>query len=421
VTWSFTPSDTVVLVNARIQGTLYVDRLGLGCVRVLIDFQDFDFTHIGSQTIQFCGPGFDANNSANQKAVDVNTALFLNFPAERLRHVQLTIGSGSSIGSIVNDRLALHHAPRVDAFDTINNGKTDLGGAGPIGHAFGAPVNPYSVTIELQQPIGLVRAALNDEANGILFWDSASAGTCCLFIDFENSSGTALRSPRIVSVTAPLGGNALQASNQTVFGVRSFTDAEAFKIRLLIGTGTGPASDRCSAMTSVASRTYSLGPAVGSGVGSPFEARVPVGEKTSYSVQWTVPEPESWHSLDNLLVRLVDVDDDSEVLQIKFDEATNRFSRFHPHLDRFGPPLEPGSHARFESPEVDLVLRDTEVIGSGETGPSVTLNLGLQFKPRAAGRTFAVEMKAADDAGTVQGWDKVGRITVSHAHHGRHP
>ena len=134
-----------------------------------------------------------------------------------------------------------------------------------------------------------------------------------------------------------------------------------------------------------------------------------------------MPEPETWHSLDTLLVRLVDVDDDIEILQIRFDEATNSFSRFHPHLGRFGPSLEPGSHARFESPDVALLLRDTEVIGTGETGPSVTLNLALQFKPGAAGRTFAVEMKAADDSGTVQGWDKVGRITVPHAHHGRHP
>jgi hypothetical protein len=68
-----------------------------------------------------------------------------------------------------------------------------------------------------------------------------------------------------------------------------------------------------------------------------------------------------------------------------------------------------------------LLLRDTDVIGSGETGPSVVLNLALQFKPGAAGRTFAVEVKAADDSGGVQGWDQVGRITVHHRRHGRHP
>ena len=83
--------------------------------------------------------------------------------------------------------------------------------------------------------------------------------------------------------------------------------------------------------------------------------------------------------------------------------------------------MQPGSHARFESSDVALLLRGTEVIGSGPTGPSVTLNLALKFKPEAAGRTFAVEMKAADDFGSVQGWDTVGTITVNRAHRGRHP
>ena len=78
----------------------------------------------------------------------------------------------------------------------------------------------------------------------------------------------------------------------------------------------------------------------------------------------------------------------------------------------------PGSHARFESRDVALLLHDTEVIGTGPTGPSVTLDLALRFKPESAGRTFVVEMKAADDSGSVQGWDQVGRITVQRAHHG---
>jgi hypothetical protein len=83
VTWNFTPSDGVVRVNARIKGTLYVDRIGSGCVRLLIDLQDFDFTHIGSQTIQFCGPGSDANNSANQRAVTSTPPSSSTFPPSR--------------------------------------------------------------------------------------------------------------------------------------------------------------------------------------------------------------------------------------------------------------------------------------------------------------------------------------------------
>jgi len=414
ITWSFTPSAGVVQVTARVQGTLYLDQLGSGCVRLLVDFQDFDFNNLARRTVQFCGPGFDANNSANQRAVDISSANIANFPDSQLRHVQLTIGSGSSAGSVENDRTGIHTVPRVDANDIINNGTTDVGGAGPIGHAFGSPVNRYSASIALLES-GVVRS----NVNGILFWDSTGAGTACLLIDFQDSSGTILSTAPPVIARGSKGGNALQAANQQAFN-HTFSNASGFKIRMRVGTAAGPGLTPCSALTSAVTKTYSLGPAVGSGVGSPFEASVQVGEKTSYSVQWDVPEPESWHSLESLEVRLVDVDgdDEDEVLHFRFDEASNSFSRFHPRLGRFGLPVHPGSHARFESRDVALLLHGTEVIGSGPTGPSVTLDLALRFKPESAGRTFVVEMKAADDSGNVQGWDQVGRITVHRAHHG---
>jgi hypothetical protein len=40
------------------------------------------------------------------------------------------------------------------------------------------------------------------------------------------------------------------------------------------------------------------------------------------------------------------------------------------------------------------------------------LNLGLRFKPKAAGRLFQVEARAADKSGTAQGWTSAGTITV---------
>src|SRR4026208_2208154 len=103
VTWDFTPSAGVVQVSARVVGTLYLDRLGSGCGRLLVDFQDFAFNLLRRRTVQFCGPGFDANNSANQRAVDISSANIANFPDSRLRHVQLTIGSGSGRGATPKD------------------------------------------------------------------------------------------------------------------------------------------------------------------------------------------------------------------------------------------------------------------------------------------------------------------------------
>jgi hypothetical protein len=192
VTWDFTPSDGVVRVNARIKGTLYVDRIGSGCVRLLIDLQDFDFNLLARQPFPFCGPDSDANNSANQRPVDFSSVSIPNFP-----------GSGS--------------------------------------------------------------------------------------------------------------------------------------------------------------------------------------------------------------------------------EASNSFSRFHPHTGRFGEAVQPGSHARFHGSDVTLLLDGTEVIGSGPTGPSVVLNLALKFKPGAAGRTFAVEMKRPTTSGACRDGIRSGAsrsITptagdIREDHHGR--
>ena len=79
----------------------------------------------------------------------------------------------------------------------------------------------------------------------------------------------------------------------------------------------------------------------------------------------------------------VAVSDSGELVAVvRFDEASNSFSRFHPHLGRFGAPVQPGSHARFESSDVALLRRGTEVVGSGLTEPSVTLSLRCSSSPK---------------------------------------
>jgi len=63
-----------------------------------------------------------------------------------------------------------------------------------------------------------------------------------------------------------------------------------------------------------------------------------------------------------------------------------------------------------------MELSNTQVIGSGPQGPSVLLNLGLRFKPKAAGRVFQVEARASDKSGTAQGWTSAGTISVLPKH-----
>jgi hypothetical protein len=65
------------------------------------------------------------------------------------------------------------------------------------------------------------------------------------------------------------------------------------------------------------------------------------------------------------------------------------------------------------SESAELHLSESSVTGSGPTGQSVTLNLSLSFGPQAAGRTYAVEVAAADDLGNEDDFVQAGTLTVT--------
>jgi hypothetical protein len=398
ITWDYTPSNGVVVVTARVRGTLYLDKLGSGCARLTINFQDANFNNIFSPPpLRFCGPGFDANNAANQLPIDVTS-----FPDPSLRRVQLVVGSGPTLGSIIDEQGGSFTAVAVSTSDIVNNGTADLGN--PI-HAGGTPLNPATISLRLVSD-----GRVSGDVNGTLFWDSFSAGCARLeirFRDIDNANLTAVRVRRSCGST---GGNALL--NQRIVDEVPFNDARLFKIQLRVGTenaaGTGFVGN-------VTTRTYSFGASVGLGEGIPGSAFAAVGEPIAYGILWTVPDPANWHSLDILDVRLRDEDD---ILHVRWDESANTFSQFKPRTGRFAAPALPGSRTRLQGEAVTLFLKHTEVIGSGPTGPSVLLDLLLRFKRHAAGRTFTVEVLARDDAGNVQDWAVAGTITVVPRDHG---
>ena len=106
------------------------------------------------------------------------------------------------------------------------------------------------------------------------------------------------------------------------------------------------------------------------------------------------------------------MDEEDSVLNVRFTEAENTFSLFNPASGKFLHADAPGSRTHFETSAAVMYLENSEVIGSGPTGPSVLLNLNLSFKPKAAGRVFRVEAFATDDDGNQQGFDEAGMIAV---------
>ena len=390
VTWDYTPINGVVFVTATVTGTLYLDRFGAGCSRIKINFQDINFNNISGVVRQFCGPGFDANNSANQLAINVGSS------NAQIRHVQLVIGSGPNTANIIDDKATTEFFPTAGFSDIINNGTADFGNPP---HLLGSPTVGASIGLTLTDT-----GVITGNVRGVLFWDSTSAGCARLIINFQNVNGVDLTTPRTITKCAAAGGNALSTANQAAVN-QSFTSASLFKIRLRVGTVVNNAF-----VGTVISRNYEFGQPAGSVEGIPALDITKVGENITYGVQWTVPDPENWHSLDILEVRLID--DEGQILQLLWDEGTNTFSQLNPQTERFFAPADPGSLNRFESPAVTMLVQDSEVIDSGPTGPSVLLNLNLRFKPQAAGRTFDVEVRVRDDSGNVQGWDLAGKIAV---------
>lgn len=70
---------------------------------------------------------------------------------------------------------------------------------------------------------------------------------------------------------------------------------------------------------------------------------------------------------------------------------------------------------------VMLALGDARVVGSGPTGPSVTLTLPLIFATSAANTVFTIEVSARDDSGNEEPFADAATITMGAAAAGPQP
>lgn len=227
IKWDYRAVNGIVRVSAQVQGTLYVDKLGSGCARLIVNFQDRDFNNVSSQTIQFCGPGFNANAPANKRSVDIS-----NVPDQRVRRVQLVVGSGPTVGQIVMDQAYGRFSANLEKYVSIDNGAADFN----------------SDVLLVIRDNGRIRG----NVSGTLFWDSFSAGCARLIIDFMDVNSASL-STTTVDECAPAGGTWLSNTNRTTVD-RSFESASLFKIRVRVGKVSNG-----SFVGAVATRTSSFG------------------------------------------------------------------------------------------------------------------------------------------------------------------
>jgi hypothetical protein len=245
------------------------------------------------------------------------------------------------------------------------------------------------------------------QAPGAFFVSTATEGPQCgshFDTDFTTSGGGllwAVGSPLTQTISLPICGAFASEPNETFFIALASPDNAT-----LGSSTTGPSAPGvtiCSILNDdVVGGSFAI---------DPLDATVDVHEDVGMAFTWTVPTPLNWHDIQFLNLRIRE--DDETVIYVHWDEYSNLFSLFDEATGRFSREYDPGSDYRLETSQALLDLSRTSVVGSGPTGPSVTLNLGLSFKPQAAGHDYLVEVAGGNDLGDTSDFAQAGTLTVT--------
>jgi hypothetical protein len=244
---------------------------------------------------------------------------------------------------------------------------------------------------------------------------TATSGSSCGTdgTDFVSASGTLTWAPGTTNLT--------QNIVVGICGDTAFEADETFFIQLdSVENATAPTSICGSINTVVATiannDVLSIKLPLPSPLGSfdltpSFDTSVSVNQPLNYAYSWTVPAPENWHDLKFLDLRFRD--DAGIALWVRFDEVSQTFSVFDPASAQFGLNRPAGSTNSLQTAWAQLRLSDASVVGSGPTGPSVTLNLPLTFSTQAAGHAYTVEVSASDDQDQESDFTQAGTLIVT--------
>ncbi len=142
---------------------------------------------------------------------------------------------------------------------------------------------------------------------------------------------------------------------------------------------------------------------------TPADATITVGERLTYRLSWTVPSL-SWRDLNTIELR---IGQGGSLLWLRFDESSGALSLYNPATGDFGPSFPAGWPAVLTSRAATLYLDESSVTAAGPASPEVTLQLSLEFKPQASGSEYPVEVRATNDLGDIQGFDRAATLTVA--------
>jgi hypothetical protein len=403
VTFDYDQSSGHLIATGRVRGTLYWDSSSAGCARFSAVFKDSVGQVLATRNVDLCGPGSDANNSLNQKSVNVS------FSSPNLFQVRI------STAQLVNGAVVAATRVHEDLF-TPNNRAYDASFS-LIGFCFLVPcetvqltrIDPFShdpgpVDLDFERDPGAANSQPPQPGSMSVFFEGDVIG--------DNSAG------RLITDFQTINGARLDRRTDNVGLHRGLHIIAGFDLSdSLWQVKLTLQSLSSGVVTGQTSKTFSFTGSTGNFTLDPSAASVAVHERFNYAFIWTVPEPGTWHDLQSLQLRIRDGKD--TILWMRWEETTNTISLFNEASGKFGPGFKPGSPNVLQSAQATLNLAETtvkavdSVLGTGPTSPSVQLNLGLSFKPSSAGRTFVVEVAASDHRGHEEPFAKAGTLTVT--------
>jgi hypothetical protein len=395
ITYDWASGGGQLISTVRIRGTLYWDSLiSSGCTRLFLRFKDTNDDDLSFQTIDECGPGGNANDTANQTLID------RSFSSSALSHVVITTAIGNGATSSNATSITITQVIQRVYPVTIQNGKADFGKGF---HAFGAPQEPGSVTFRRNIAAGTISGIVD----GILYYDSFNSLSCArMIIDRRNSAGGFLNTQTFLNCGP--GRDANSGANQLVINNNSFTSGSLSDLRLQVAdTGL---------LTGGVINTYGFSGLVGDFEVEPAEATLEVNEPFDYGFIWSVPEPLNWHDIDTLELRVRH--GATTIMQVRFEDSGNLISLFNEQKSEYGKAGVIGSNKKLQNQFVTLDLAESTVgpinnaIGFGPNSPTVRLGLNLAFKPSSRDAVYSVEVAATDDDGNADPWAFAGTITV---------
>lgn len=404
IDYTYSLSDDIV-IKSRVRGTLYWDSSNAGgCARLKIEHLTFladnPIVRNGRTVIDFCGPGGNANDAGNQKQIDET------FSSTQTEGIRISVNEVLQNGTEVAGATHIVLPPQSRDFPVkINNGTADFGSGS---HVFGGPTGDAHVKMEK------IFEHLSADVTGTIYYDALAGSGCTrLVLDFKKTDGTVIESDTF-NQCGPGGGANNSENKRSIDSSRGGFNDGLWSVRLRVGSVDNNTGGQ---FVNVVSKSFDFNGPVGTFELAPVHATIGTNQPLAYAFTWTVPEPETWHDLHSLQLRVHDGNE--TVLWVIWNEAANTFSLFDEATGTVGPGFPAGSAARLETPDATLHLAGATVtavnsaLGIGPASPGVTLNLPLSFKPSAAGRTFHIAVAGTDDLGQDDPFVEVGTVTVA--------